>query len=87
MSRRQVFAQEIPKVIAGLDGGNGVALRTIYRAIAEGLPELVDDEVEVPPGHGLKWQHDVRWEIETLVGHNEIARRKDLGRGIYSVAH
>lgn len=80
MNRRRLFFQEIPGLIGQLDRGGGVRLRDIYGAIESEFPASVDTERELPPGHGLKWKHDVRWEIETLVAQRVIVRRKDLGR-------
>lgn len=65
-------------------GGDALDLGSIYAAVERDHPTLVDDEVE--PGTGaVRWKHELRWELETLVVNGEIRRRKDLGRGMYSV--
>ena len=73
-------------VIPPFDPNAAMALRDIYRAIEQALPHCVDDEPDPPPSHGLRWQHELRWELETLVTTGEVLRRKDLGRGLYSLS-
>lgn len=80
MSRRQQFAELIPRIIRGNDT---TSITELYAVIEQAHPDLVDDEIE--PGTGaVRWKHELRWELETLVVRGVVRRRKDLGRGIYS---
>ena len=83
MTRRQEFAQLLPSIVASEAGGGPVHLRDIYAAIERDYPALVDSEIEEATG-GSRWQHELRWELETLVVQGKLRRRKDLGRGMYS---
>jgi hypothetical protein len=83
-TRRDEFRRLIPDIISRLDTGRGVPLASIYAAINRDHPHLVDDEPDPHAPERPLWEHDVRWEIETLVLHHDIRRRKDLGRGMYS---
>ena len=84
MTRRHEIAEILPRIIGHERGGDPVAIAEIYAAIEQDRPELVDDEIEATTG-AVRWKHDVRWEIETLVSKGAIKRRKDLGRGVYSL--
>lgn len=83
MTRRQDFARLIPIIVDGERLGAPVSLGDIYQAIERDAPELVDDEIETDTG-AVRWKHELRWELETLVGEASVRRRKDLGRGMYS---
>ena len=83
MTRRQEFAQLLPTIVSTEAGGEPVHLRDIYAAVERDQPSLVDSEVEDATGRS-RWQHELRWELETLVVHGDLRRRKDLGRGYYS---
>lgn len=76
----------LPQIIRGEVSGAPVHLSQIYAAVERDRPDLVDDEIEPPPSKALRWRHELRWEIETLVVAGTVQRRKDLGRGFYSVA-
>jgi len=80
-NRRRAFADLLPGIIRQ---ANAVRLSAIYSTVELDHPHLVDEEIEPPPSHGLRWKHDLRWELETLVVKGVVRRRKDLGRGIYS---
>lgn len=82
-TRRQQLADLLPKIIAS-SPQRTTHLTDIYAAVERDYPALVDDEVEPPPSNAVKWKHELRWELETLVGKGEVQRRKDLGRGMYS---
>ena len=84
MSRRREFAKLLPLDIRDEKGGAPVHLSTIYEAIERDYPGLVDDGVETSTD-AVRWKHELRWELETLVGGAAVTRRKDFGRGIYSV--
>ncbi len=84
MTRRQEFAQLIPRIVRGERAGDPVSIADLYGAIERDHSDLVDAEVEASTG-AVRWKHQLRWELETLVVRGEITRRKDLGRGIYSV--
>lgn len=84
MTRRQEFAQLIPVIVRSERDGEAVHLSEIYAAIERDHPALVDDEVEPSTG-AVRWKHELRWELETLVVHRDVRRRKDLGRGLYSL--
>jgi hypothetical protein len=60
-------------------------LSAIYSEVEALLPELVDDEVEATTG-AIRWKHELRWELETLVVKGDVTRRHELGRGWYSGA-
>lgn len=80
MTRRQRFAELIPTLVRGNDL---ISITDLYAAIEQDHPDLVDDETE--PGTGaVRWKHEFRWELETLVVTGRVRRRKDIGRGIYS---
>ena len=83
-SRRNLFATKLQTLVRSERSGEPVTLKELYVAIARDMPELVDDEVE-PNSTQLRWKHELRWELETLVVRHEITRRKDLGLGVYSV--
>ncbi|MDQ6525534.1 hypothetical protein RB608_18085 [Nocardioides sp. LHD-245] len=83
MTRRQEFAQLLPTIVRLEAGGRPVHLRDIYAAVERDHPDLVDDEIEASTGRS-RWQHELRWELETLVVHGDLKRRKELGRGMYS---
>lgn len=83
MTRRHEFAQIIPRTVRGERAGDPISIADLYRAIERDHAELVDAEVESLTG-AVRWKHELRWELETLVVSGEIKRRKDLGRGIYS---
>lgn len=83
--RRTELREQLPGLVSRMSGHEGVHLSAIYSAVEEHLPHLVDNEPDSPPSTGLNWQHELRWELETLVGTGAIRRRKDLGRGMYSV--
>ena len=84
MTRRQEFAKLLPIIVSSEAGGSAVHLRDIYAAVERDHPSLVDTEVEPSTG-AIRWKHELRWELETLVVHAELRRRKDLGRGVYSL--
>jgi len=85
-TRRQEFATLLPLVIGREADGGPVHLGQVYAAVMRDHGHLVDEEVEPPPSNALRWKHDLRWELETLVVKGAVRRRKDLGRGIYSSA-
>lgn len=82
VTRRQELATLLP-LIVGSSGTKAIHLHDIYAAVERDHPALVDDEVEASTG-AVRWKHDLRWELETLVVKGDIRRRKDLGRGMYS---
>ena len=59
-----------------------MSLQALYKAVESESPDLADDEHDQ---WGLKWRHEVRWEVETLVTQGTLRRRKDLGRAMYSL--
>lgn len=71
--------------MGSLDHGDGACLSAMYDEMERRLPDLVDSEPDPFQPAGLRWHHDMRWEIETLVVHGVIRRRKDLGRGRYAL--
>lgn len=81
-SRRRAFAQLLPELIAQLSYDGAVNLSSLYEAIENQFPGLVGDEVD--GDDKPQWKHDLRWELETLVGNGSVLRRRDLGRGWYS---
>src|SRR5205807_10213944 len=82
--RRTELRDHLPHIVRTLDHGAGAHLTEIYSYVERNHAHLVDDERDPPPGNGLKWKHDLRWEVETLVLQGVIMRRKDLGRARYS---
>lgn len=84
MTRRQEFASPLPRIVRTEAEGEPVHLRQIYAAVERDRPDLVDDEIEPPPSNAVRWRHELRWELETLVVSGVVQRRKDLGRGLYS---
>lgn len=74
----------IPKILRSEQAGAPLSIRDLYRAVERDHPHLVDDELEVSTG-AVRWKHEFRWELETLVVKGEVKRRKDLGRGVYSL--
>ncbi len=83
MSRRAEFARLIPRIVLDERAGHPVQLSEVYAAVERDHPDLVDDEIEASTG-AVRWKHELRWELETLVGEGSILRRKDVGRGYYS---
>lgn len=83
VTRRQEFAKLLPIIVDSEAGGSGVELRDIYAVFERDHPTLVDAEIEASTG-AIRWKHELRWELETLVVHGRLRRRKDLGRGYYS---
>lgn len=84
MTRRMKLLALLPGIVGTERGGRPVHLDVIYAAIKRDHPTLVDDEIERPKGE-LRWKHDVRWELQRLVGRGQVQRRKDLGRSMYSI--
>lgn len=83
MTRRQEFARLIPEIIRSDVNGDAIHLTDIYATIERDHPTLVDMEIETATG-AVRWKHELRWELETLVVNGDVRRRKDLGRGLYS---
>jgi hypothetical protein len=83
VNRRRELNELLPRIVAGADV---MSLRQIYVGVKKAAPWLVDDEPDPAAMHRLKWEHDVRWEIETLVASGVLVRRRELGRGLYSVS-
>lgn len=84
MTRRQELAALLPHIVDREADGEPVHLRQIYAAIERDHPHLVDGEVEPPPSNAVRWKHELRWELETLVVRGFVRRRKDLGPAFYS---
>ncbi len=80
MTRRQQFAELIPKLV---QGEAPISLTDMYVAVEQGYSDLVDNEIEPDTG-AVRWKHEFRWELETLIVNGKVRRRKDIGRGIYS---
>lgn len=81
-SRRRVLATVLPPLVRQLAGDGAVLLQNLYEAVELRYPELVDDELD--DDGKPQWRHEMRWEIETLVGDGLLKRRRELGRGWYS---
>lgn len=84
MTRRQEFAALIPRILRDEGAGDPLSIGHLYGAVERDHPELVDSELEASTG-AVRWKHEFRWELETLVVKGEVKRRKDLGRGVYSL--
>ena len=67
----------------GSEGRSAVHLRGIYAAVERDHPSLVDTESRFRPGGPVEAR--AAMGVETLVVNGELRRRKDLGRGIYSL--
>ena len=66
--------------------GHAVSIKDIYVYVENAYPSHIDDERRPSPyDHTLKWHHDTQWALEKLVQNGEIQRRKELGRGWYSL--
>lgn len=74
----------LPAIVRSEAGGGPVHLRDIYASVERDHPSLVDSEIEESTGRS-RWQPELRWELETIVIRGNLRRRKDLGRGIYSI--
>lgn len=83
MSRRTELAVLIPIVLEGYQG-HPVHTNVIYKHIQALRPDLVDDEPDPYTPTRLKWEHDVRWELQSGVTDGRIVKREDVGRGYYS---
>ena len=84
ITRRREFAEILPVIVAREGDGNPIHLSRIYFAVERDHAHLVDSEIEPPPSNAVRWKHELRWEVETLVANGGLRRRKDLGRGMYS---
>ena len=84
MTRRQEFAELIPRIVVSEHGGLPVSIAEIYGVVERDHPTLVDYEIEITTG-AVHWKHELRWELETLVVKGAVKRRKELGRGVYSI--
>jgi hypothetical protein len=84
MTRRQQFAMVIARIVSTERDGAPISIADLYSAIERDHPDLVDEEVESTTG-AVQWKHELRWELETAVCKGEVRRRKDLGRGMYSL--
>lgn len=84
-SRRTAFREALPGLVSHLEQGRGVHIVQIYASAESELPQLIDSEPDPTAPRQLKWKHELRWELETLVQAGQVHRRKDLGRGMYSV--
>lgn len=74
----------LPQIVEREAAGRPIHLSQIYAAIERNHGHLVDEEIEPPPSSAVRWKHELRWELETLVVNGTLRRRKDLGRAIYS---
>ena len=83
-ARRKELAELIPVIVDRERDGEAVHLSQIYAAVERDHGHLVDTEVEPPPSNAVRWKHELRWELETLVAKGTVRRRKDLGPTLYS---
>ncbi len=83
MTRRNEFAALIVDLL-DRSGSTPVHLQWLYEQISHARPDLVDDEPDPYAPDRPKWQHDVRWELQTAVTNGSISKRSDVGRGFYS---
>lgn len=63
--------------------GDPISIADLYLAIERDHPDLADGDIEPDTG-AVRWKHEFRWELETLVVSGKVRRRKDIGRGVYS---
>lgn len=70
----------IPRIFRSEGAGAPRSIGDLCAAVERDRPDLVDDEVELATG-AVRWKHEFRWELETLVVKGEV---KDLGRGVHS---
>lgn len=82
MTRRTDLAELLPQIISA--SFEPIPLSDIYSEVERRRPDLVDDELEAGSTTVLRWKHELRWELETLVVAGGVRRRKDVGRAIYS---
>lgn len=83
MTRRNEFAALIVELL-DRSGPTPLHLQLIYEQIADTRPDLVDHEPDPHAPNRPKWQHDVRWELQSAVTAGRISKRSDIGRGFYS---
>ena len=83
MGRRSEYAKLLPGIVRNASNGEPIHIADIYGAVQRELPHLVDSEVE--SSGAIRWKHELRWELETLVINGVVLRRKDLGLGMYTV--
>lgn len=83
MSRRAELAMLLPKIVEA--SAAPIHLSNIYAQVEQDRPDLVDDELAPGPSRVVRWKHELRSELETQVVAGRIRRRKDLGRGMYSL--
>lgn len=70
--------------VVGRARGVPVSLAYFYEVVEREHPELVDSEPDPHAPSRPKWQHDLRWELQTAVSGGLIRKREDVGRGYYS---
>lgn len=61
-----------------------IHIQQIYQEVALLRPDLIDNEPDTHAPTQLKWQHDLRWELQSAVTARRILKRTDVGRGYYS---
>ena len=83
MTRRNEFAELIVEIL-DRSGCTPVHIQLLYEQISHIRPDLTDDEPDPHAPKRLKWQHDIRWELQTAVTNRRISKRSDVGRGFYS---
>lgn len=81
MTRRRDIAALVVDLLDQTPG-IPVHLTHIYELVEAARPDLADDELD--SSGRSKWQHDVRWELQTGVLSTRVTKREDIGRGYYS---
>jgi len=80
--RRREFSELLPLIVGRTTDRAPVHLRQIYEAIERDHSHLIDDEVD--SSGAVRWKHELRWELESLIVSGTLRRRKDLGPAMYS---
>jgi hypothetical protein len=65
-------------------GTDVVSLTDLYGAAERRYGDLLDRRPDPARPSQQKWQHDLRWEVQTAVSERRIVKRNDLGRALYS---
>jgi hypothetical protein len=66
-------------------GRDEIAIDELYTAAERRFGPLLDRSPDPARLTQEKWQHDLRWEIQSAVLDGRIIKRDDVGRGVYSL--
>lgn len=84
-SIRRRIGEELPLLFSDI-GGDTASLTQLYDAAERRYGRLLDRRPDPARATQQKWQHDLRWELQSAVDDGRVLKRTDVGRAVYSVA-